>query len=196
MSVKADATEQVRFLVHCIGNAQNGRPDFNAVATEMGIVSKAAAQKRYERLLKQYNITRKPNLASATTNGDSDSTPKKASPKKRAAPAGVNGSPTKKRAGRGVKKEETDEDEDKPPKTRSPRAAAQKAEATSGDSSEEKPVKDEREESPLSGETGIWKLRCVLVGYDLLSALAANIGDTHDILPNRKFGLLFLLFIY
>ncbi|CAG9944360.1 unnamed protein product [Clonostachys rosea f. rosea IK726] len=178
MSVKADATEQVRFLVHCIGNAQNGRPDFNAVATEMGIVSKAAAQKRYERLLKQYNITRKPNQASATTNGDSESTPKKTSPKKRAAPAGVNGSPTKKRAGRGVKKEETDEDEDKPPKTRSPRgAAAQKAEATFGESSEEKPVKGEREESPLSGETGIWKLRYVLVGYDLLSALAANIGD-------------------
>ncbi|VUC23350.1 unnamed protein product [Clonostachys rosea] len=151
MSVKADATEQVRFLVHCIGNAQNGRPDFNAVATEMGIVSKAAAQKRYERLLKQYNITRKPNQA-ATTNGDSESTPKKASPKKRAAPAGVNGSPTKKRAGRGVKKEETDEDEDKPPKGRASRAASQKAETASGDSSEEKPVKDEREDSPLSGK--------------------------------------------
>lgn len=37
----------------------------------------------------------------------------------------------------------------------------------------------------------------MLVGYDLLSALAANIGDSHDILPNKKSGLLFFfLFIY
>ncbi|OAQ88477.1 hypothetical protein VFPFJ_06942 [Purpureocillium lilacinum] len=48
------ADEQVRFLVCCIKHANNGKPNFDAVAQEMNIVSKAAAQKRYERLLKAH----------------------------------------------------------------------------------------------------------------------------------------------
>ncbi|UNI20051.1 hypothetical protein JDV02_006179 [Purpureocillium takamizusanense] len=48
------ADEQVKFLVCCIKHANNGKPNFEAVAQEMSIVSKAAAQKRYERLLKAH----------------------------------------------------------------------------------------------------------------------------------------------
>jgi hypothetical protein len=60
MAAKTDPSDQVKFLVCCIRNATSGKvrvfdspiidgptdrsqPDFNAVATELGIVSKAAA---------------------------------------------------------------------------------------------------------------------------------------------------------
>jgi hypothetical protein len=59
-SGKTDPAEQVKFLVSCISHTNNGRvsvtpgyfavtkltlekPDFTAVATELGIVTKAAA---------------------------------------------------------------------------------------------------------------------------------------------------------
>ncbi|OLN91970.1 hypothetical protein CCHL11_01483 [Colletotrichum chlorophyti] len=51
-SVGTDAEGQVKFLVNCIKHSQSGRVDFEAVATECNIVSKAAAAKRFERLLK------------------------------------------------------------------------------------------------------------------------------------------------
>ena len=62
MAAKTDPSDQVKFLVCCIRNATSGKvrvidslmvagpkptdrsqPDFNAVAAELGIVSKAAA---------------------------------------------------------------------------------------------------------------------------------------------------------
>ncbi|KAI5466918.1 hypothetical protein BGZ63DRAFT_398542 [Mariannaea sp. PMI_226] len=70
---KVDAADQVKFLVCCIGNTSNGRPDFQAVASELEIVSKAAAQKRYERLLKSYGI--KPGGGNVTTNASAKSPP-------------------------------------------------------------------------------------------------------------------------
>ncbi|KAF5661333.1 hypothetical protein FCIRC_11853, partial [Fusarium circinatum] len=40
---KQEPADQVKFLVSCIGHTSNGRPDFQAVAEELSIVSKAAA---------------------------------------------------------------------------------------------------------------------------------------------------------
>ncbi|KAM4059906.1 hypothetical protein HRG_002474 [Hirsutella rhossiliensis] len=56
MSKPQDATEQIKFLVSCIHNASAGKPNFQAVAAQLGIVTKAAAQKRYERLLKAHGV--------------------------------------------------------------------------------------------------------------------------------------------
>ncbi|KAH7321173.1 hypothetical protein B0I35DRAFT_408161 [Stachybotrys elegans] len=72
---KVEPMDQVRFLVSCIGHTSNGRskPDFEAVALDLGIVSKAAAQKRYERMLKANNVTpvgRAASKAPAAANDD------------------------------------------------------------------------------------------------------------------------------
>ncbi|KAI4237623.1 MAG: hypothetical protein LQ352_007933 [Teloschistes flavicans] len=48
--------ELVKFLISCIRHGVNGKIDFDAVAKECDIVSKGAAAKRYERLLKAHNI--------------------------------------------------------------------------------------------------------------------------------------------
>ncbi|KEY70428.1 hypothetical protein S7711_06595 [Stachybotrys chartarum IBT 7711] len=71
---KTEPVEQVKFLVSCIGHTANGRPDFAAVAQELGIVTKAAAQKRYERMLKANGVTSKPQAraASKISNADND----------------------------------------------------------------------------------------------------------------------------
>ncbi|PHH81631.1 hypothetical protein CDD82_324 [Ophiocordyceps australis] len=54
MVKKIDSSDQVEFLVACIKHTNNGKPDFGAVALELNIVTKAAAQKRYERMLKAH----------------------------------------------------------------------------------------------------------------------------------------------
>ncbi|KZZ98445.1 hypothetical protein AAL_02963 [Moelleriella libera RCEF 2490] len=110
MPSNQDPAEQVRFLVCCIKHTNNGRPEFTAVAEELGIVSKAAAQKRYERLLKFYHVqsTRPP--ASAT------STPEGTPVKRRAGPRTAAGSAkkAKKETAACKKEEEGDYDEKKP----------------------------------------------------------------------------------
>ncbi|RSL55991.1 hypothetical protein CEP54_009091 [Fusarium duplospermum] len=100
---KQDPADQVKFLVSCIGHTSNGRPDFQAVADELAIVSKAAAQKRYERMLKAHGISRPGALAGG------DSVP--ATPTKRKAKAEGAGS-AKKKTARGKAKKESDEDEE------------------------------------------------------------------------------------
>ncbi|KAF6834323.1 hypothetical protein CPLU01_04959 [Colletotrichum plurivorum] len=55
-TVGTDAEGQVTFLVHCIKYSNNGRVDFDSVAKELNIASKAAAAKRFERLLKGYGM--------------------------------------------------------------------------------------------------------------------------------------------
>ncbi|KAL6356768.1 hypothetical protein LRP88_10374 [Fusarium phalaenopsidis] len=100
---KQDPADQVKFLVSCIGHTSNGRPDFQAVADELAIVSKAAAQKRYERMLKAHGISRPGALAGG------DSAP--ATPTKRKAKAEGAGS-AKKKPARGKAKKESDEDEE------------------------------------------------------------------------------------
>ncbi|KKY28453.1 hypothetical protein UCRPC4_g00622 [Phaeomoniella chlamydospora] len=49
--VKATTEEQLKFLICCVKHS-NARVDFEAVRLEFGIVTKGAAAKRYERLLK------------------------------------------------------------------------------------------------------------------------------------------------
>ncbi|KAI6779840.1 uncharacterized protein J7T54_003764 [Emericellopsis cladophorae] len=106
-----DFAGQVKFLVSCIKFSSNGKPDFEQVAKDRNIVSKAAAQKRYERMIKAANE------ADSDTNNKEEETPKKATPaKKRAAKAApADEEPTPKKRGRParktpVKKEESSED--------------------------------------------------------------------------------------
>ncbi|KAG6004119.1 hypothetical protein E4U21_001390 [Claviceps maximensis] len=104
-----EPADQVKFLVSCIGHTNNGRPDFTAVAEELGIVSKAAAQKRYERMLKANGVT-----ASKGHKGNESapSTPD-ATPVKRKAAAPRTPASAKKTRGKNVKKEETDGEDSK-----------------------------------------------------------------------------------
>ncbi|KAL7944407.1 hypothetical protein V8C42DRAFT_326707 [Trichoderma barbatum] len=116
---KQDPAEQVRFLVSCIGHTTNGRPDFTLVAQELGIVSKAAAQKRYERMLKANGVNASKPAAKA--GADDENTPVSTPVKRK--PAGAAGGSAKKKT-KATKKEESDEDikDTKPvPKTRASR---------------------------------------------------------------------------
>ncbi|POR34129.1 Uncharacterized protein TPAR_05647 [Tolypocladium paradoxum] len=107
---KQDVSEQVRFLVSCIRNATSGKPDFAAVATELEIVSKAAAQKRYERLLKAHDINGT-KAAAPKPDEDGDVTPTpQSTPKKRKTPRKAATGP-KKKAKAAVKGEASGEDE-------------------------------------------------------------------------------------
>ncbi|KAJ4150816.1 hypothetical protein LMH87_011549 [Akanthomyces muscarius] len=94
MSNKTDPKENVRFLVACINHSTNGKPNFDLVAKELDIVSKGAAGKRYERLLKSAGVTNSGKccgaspaaLAAAAANDDDDEEPTKSTAKKRKAP--------------------------------------------------------------------------------------------------------------
>ncbi|KAF7539898.1 hypothetical protein G7054_g1758 [Neopestalotiopsis clavispora] len=103
MSTKDDST-QFQFLITCIKNSNAGKVDFAAVAEQLDIVSKGAAAKRYERLMKAHGIG--PNGIAG-----SSASPKKTAVKKE---KGAGKPPAKKR-----KLEEVDEnagDEDEPVK--------------------------------------------------------------------------------
>ncbi|KAI2617346.1 hypothetical protein GGR54DRAFT_640998 [Hypoxylon sp. NC1633] len=52
-----DVDSQFRFLIACIKHSSAGKVDFNEVAKECDIVTKGAAAKRYERLMKAHGIT-------------------------------------------------------------------------------------------------------------------------------------------
>ncbi|KAM5440207.1 hypothetical protein McanMca71_002827 [Microsporum canis] len=96
------------FLIKCIKYSNNGKVDFAAVAEECGIVSKGAAAKRYERILKGNGIH-----PSSSEGGEDDAssgcsslTPKKGgaskpkTPRKtptKSKPAGVAKTPTKRK---------------------------------------------------------------------------------------------------
>ncbi|KAJ9604637.1 hypothetical protein H2200_010751 [Cladophialophora chaetospira] len=54
---RATSDDQLRFLLSCVKHSTNGRVDFVEVAKECGVVSKGAAAKRYERLLKANGIS-------------------------------------------------------------------------------------------------------------------------------------------
>ncbi|PKY04734.1 hypothetical protein P168DRAFT_281111 [Aspergillus campestris IBT 28561] len=82
-----DAT---KFLLSCVRHSNNGKINFEEVATECGITSKGAAAKRYERLVKAHSSTTKaaPSTndenANANANTGAAETPKKGrSPAKR-----------------------------------------------------------------------------------------------------------------
>ncbi|KAL8827350.1 MAG: hypothetical protein Q9191_003242 [Dirinaria sp. TL-2023a] len=52
----ASSESQFAFLISCIRYSNNGKVDFTEVARECGIVSKGAAAKRYERMMKANGI--------------------------------------------------------------------------------------------------------------------------------------------
>ncbi|KAK1245305.1 hypothetical protein MKX08_004934 [Trichoderma sp. CBMAI-0020] len=155
---KQDPAEQVRFLVSCIGHTTNGRvgveainsitsastdlsngllqPDFTLVAEELGIVTKAAAQKRYERMLKANGVSSSKPAAAKSDAGD-DKTP--TTPVKRK-PSGASGGSAKKRA-KATKKEESDDDVKDPKLVSKPGKGVKK---------EPKKEPKEEYESPLS----------------------------------------------
>ncbi|KAJ8132781.1 hypothetical protein O1611_g841 [Lasiodiplodia mahajangana] len=56
MPAGPDTEAQFRFLISCIRNSSGGKVDFEAVRLECNVVSKGAAAKRYERLMKAHNI--------------------------------------------------------------------------------------------------------------------------------------------
>ncbi|OCT45592.1 hypothetical protein CLCR_01661 [Cladophialophora carrionii] len=63
---RATSDDQMRFLLSCVKHSNNGRVDFVEVAKECGVVSKGAAAKRYERLLKANGVSSSvPNAAAA-----------------------------------------------------------------------------------------------------------------------------------
>ncbi|KHO02048.1 uncharacterized protein MAM_01049 [Metarhizium album ARSEF 1941] len=109
-----DPAEQVKFLVSCIGHTNNGRPDFAAVADELGIVTKAAAQKRYERMLKANGVTATKSPPKAADDGAMP-TPQSTPVKRKAAAPRIPGSAkkTKGKAGEEVKKESSGDEDTK-----------------------------------------------------------------------------------
>ncbi|KAI8955206.1 hypothetical protein F4801DRAFT_574792 [Xylaria longipes] len=91
-----DTDSQFRFLISCIRHSTAGKVDFEEVRKECEIVSKGAAAKRYERLMKAHNIA-----TGAAANGVKNEA--------------KDGGETKKTKARPVKKrklEEVNEDED------------------------------------------------------------------------------------
>ncbi|KAL1848084.1 hypothetical protein Plec18167_008781 [Paecilomyces lecythidis] len=53
---RINSDEQFQFLLSCIRYSVNGKVDFSEVAKECKIVSKGAAAKRYERMMKAHGI--------------------------------------------------------------------------------------------------------------------------------------------
>ncbi|KAI0484185.1 hypothetical protein GGR56DRAFT_679607 [Xylariaceae sp. FL0804] len=97
-----DVESQYRFLISCIRHSNSGKVDFEAVAAECGIVSKGAASKRYERLMKAHGINQ-----SGVTGGVKKEGAKKAPSKKvKKEPA------SKKRKLAEVKDEDQDDEEE------------------------------------------------------------------------------------
>ncbi|KAJ4307036.1 hypothetical protein N0V88_000411 [Collariella sp. IMI 366227] len=110
-----DVDAQFKFLLCCIKHSSAGKVNFDNVAEELKIVSKAAAAKRYERLLKAHGITpsaapRKSAVAAADAddddNGEGPSAPANKK-RKRAAPAKKK-APVKKE--KDIKQEDSDDD--------------------------------------------------------------------------------------
>ncbi|EEH02869.1 conserved hypothetical protein [Histoplasma capsulatum G186AR] len=83
----ATSDEQLHFLLKCVKYSNSGKVDFDEVARECNIVSKGAAAKRYERLVKANGINPNGNPTPGTGTsslqeaGNNGPTPKKPSPK-------------------------------------------------------------------------------------------------------------------
>ncbi|KXH66027.1 hypothetical protein CSAL01_12295 [Colletotrichum salicis] len=80
-SVGTDAEGQVTFLVHCIKHSSGGRVDFRSVANDCKIASKAAAAKRFERILRPYgmktsDLSKNGPIGSAASPGGASASPK------------------------------------------------------------------------------------------------------------------------
>ncbi|PGH17709.1 hypothetical protein AJ80_04717 [Polytolypa hystricis UAMH7299] len=75
---RTSSEEQFNFLLKCVKHSNNGKVDFEKVAQECAIVSKGAAAKRYERMMKANGINPNGGPASPTEATTPQSTPKKA----------------------------------------------------------------------------------------------------------------------
>ncbi|CAG7556689.1 unnamed protein product [Fusarium equiseti] len=138
---KQEPLDQIKFLVSCIGHSSNGRPDFQAVADELDIVTKAAAQKRYERMLKAHGISR-PGALAAANNVDASAETPPATPTKRKAKGEAAGSAKKTRTPRAkarAKKESSDDEEPEP----KPKASATKRKVKKEEEQEQEEEKKE-----------------------------------------------------
>ncbi|KAK4043588.1 hypothetical protein C8A01DRAFT_12887 [Parachaetomium inaequale] len=120
-----DTEAQFKFLLCCIKHSAAGKVNFDNVAQELQIVSKAAAAKRYERLLKAHNITlataRKGGAAANADAAEDSGEPKTPASKKRKRATASTAkkdedeeTPVKKERGvkkeRALKKEDSDSD--------------------------------------------------------------------------------------
>ncbi|KAF4267866.1 hypothetical protein KXV68_004244 [Aspergillus fumigatus] len=86
----ANPDETVKFLLSCIRYSTSGKVDFNEVAKACNIVSRGAAAKRYERLLKAY-------IESANTGATAKAGPPKKSKAKGAGESSGSSSPAKRK---------------------------------------------------------------------------------------------------
>ncbi|KAM3504567.1 hypothetical protein MY10362_003485 [Beauveria mimosiformis] len=127
-SPKIEPPQNIRFLISCIRHSNGGKVDFEAVAKELGIVTKAAAAKRYERLVKKDSSSDKPTntVAGAAAPSDGDEKPAKPATTKRKALAlsAPKDSPAKKakaapRGKKGKAKMEEKEDDEEETKAES-----------------------------------------------------------------------------
>ncbi|KAK3392623.1 hypothetical protein B0T20DRAFT_488429 [Sordaria brevicollis] len=136
-----DVQGQMNFLLTCIKHSNNGKINWTDVAEELGIVSKAAAAKRYERLLKSHDIQPPKNYGSLSDD------PPVSSPVA-ATPKGPKGTPAK--TPRTAKRKRAaainyNEDSDKEDGEGGSKPFTFKAEPESSDEEEEKrPVKKEK----------------------------------------------------
>ncbi|KAL8975879.1 MAG: hypothetical protein Q9177_006967 [Variospora cf. flavescens] len=118
------ADEQVKFLMSCIRYSVSGKIDFEEVAKECSIVSKGAAAKRYERLMKAHNIEKK----QPDSTRDASETPTKA---KKAV--------SKKRKMTDAANDEDEDDEGSAPTPAKKKQAVQKEKSVKSEVKEEAP---------------------------------------------------------
>ncbi|KAI9760845.1 MAG: hypothetical protein M1835_000100 [Candelina submexicana] len=79
----ASNEEQFKFLISCIRYSNNGKVDFGEVARECGIVTKGAAAKRYERMMKAHGILPGGPPVSATSVSSTPKSSTKSTPSKK-----------------------------------------------------------------------------------------------------------------
>ncbi|KAK2751339.1 hypothetical protein FQN55_001074 [Onygenales sp. PD_40] len=157
---RVSAEEQFSFLISCVKHSNNGKVDFTEVAKECNIVTKGAAAKRYERMMKANGIN--PNGGSPIpytdtdtqdANGTTPKTPK--TPKTPRSKAGGGGAGTKTPASRKRKGGAAATSKDKDPAAGSPKKVKSEPNANSDDSDGQVVVKVEsKEESGVGLENG------------------------------------------
>ncbi|KAL2853028.1 hypothetical protein BJX68DRAFT_265266 [Aspergillus pseudodeflectus] len=154
MSTSVTPEEHIALLVSCI-KTLTGKIDFAAVARDCNIITAAAAQKRYSRLLKANETAMQTANANASGNTNANGEPAASSTTDQdQAPA--NGSPAKasRPAGNKAKrKAKTTSTESKPPRKK---ARAQKKKKTGQqEESEEEQVDDDIYEDAETGEEDV-----------------------------------------
>ncbi|KAB5582607.1 hypothetical protein GE09DRAFT_1075641 [Coniochaeta sp. 2T2.1] len=148
-----DLEAQFQFLISCIKYSKDGKIDFVKVANDQGVVSKGAAAKRYERLMKAHGIAPRAALAGSAGSPAPASSPAagtKAPPAVPATPKTPRKRTTKKR-----KMSASSDDEDEVPAFKQEVKSEIKSEVKSEANAEEE-VKQEAppfyDELPASGD--------------------------------------------